>query len=97
MSDDAASSGKSLGRSSAVMAAGTAVSRLLGFVRNWLLVGAVGATGMAANTFDLANKLPNMAFAIIACSSSFVRPKMSCSGKKNVTPNARPRAMIVTL
>ena len=66
MSDDAASSGKSLGRSSAVMAAGTAVSRLLGFVRNWLLVGAVGATGMAANTFDLANKLPNMAFAIIA-------------------------------
>jgi putative peptidoglycan lipid II flippase len=66
MSDEAASGGKSLGRSSAVMAAGTAVSRLLGFVRNWLLVGAVGATGMAANTFDLANKLPNMAFAIIA-------------------------------
>ena len=66
MSDDATTHGKGLGRSSAIMAAGTAVSRLLGFVRNWLLVGAVGATGMAANTFDLANKLPNMVFAIIA-------------------------------
>lgn len=65
MSDDTATGG-GLGRSSAVMAAGTAVSRLLGFVRNALLVGAIGATGMAANTFDLANKLPNMAFAIIA-------------------------------
>ena len=58
--------GTRLGRSSAIMAAGTAVSRVLGFVRNALLVGAIGATGMAANTFDLANKLPNMVFAVIA-------------------------------
>ena len=56
----------SLGRSSTIMALGTAVSRGLGFVRNILLVGAIGATGMAADTFDVANKLPNMLFAILA-------------------------------
>ncbi|WP_248616827.1 murein biosynthesis integral membrane protein MurJ [Paraoerskovia marina] len=58
--------GSSLGRSSAVMAAGTAVSRGLGLVRNMLLVGAVGATGLAADAFDVANKIPNIFFAILA-------------------------------
>lgn len=60
------SSNASLGRSSAVMAAGTAVSRGLGLVRNILLVGAVGATGLAADAFDVANKIPNILFAILA-------------------------------
>lgn len=55
-----------LGRSSAVMAAGTAVSRGLGLVRNVLLVTAIGTTGLAADAFDVANKIPNVLFAILA-------------------------------
>jgi putative peptidoglycan lipid II flippase len=55
-----------LGRSAAVMAAGTAVSRLLGIVRTAMLVAAVGSTGLAANSFDLANKLPNIAVMLLA-------------------------------
>lgn len=56
----------SLGRSSLLMASGTTVSRLLGFVRNILLVSAIGATGLAADVFDVANKIPNTLFAILA-------------------------------
>lgn len=50
------------------MASGTAVSRVLGLVRNMLLVAAigVGANSAGANAFDIANKLPNAFFAIIA-------------------------------
>ncbi|WP_298458961.1 murein biosynthesis integral membrane protein MurJ [uncultured Cellulomonas sp.] len=55
-----------LGRSAAVMAAGTAVSRVLGIVRGAMLVAAVGTTGLAANSFDLANKLPNIAVMLLA-------------------------------
>ncbi|BDZ42051.1 hypothetical protein GCM10025865_13500 [Paraoerskovia sediminicola] len=57
---------RSLRSSSMIMAAGTAVSRVLGLVRNMLLVAAVGVTGLAADTFDVANKIPNFLFAIIA-------------------------------
>ncbi len=55
-----------LGRSTAIMAAGTAVSRLLGIVRGAMLVAAVGSTGLAADSFDLANKLPNIAVMLLA-------------------------------
>lgn len=65
MSTTDTSSGDSLGRSSLVMAAGTAASRGLGFVRNILLVGAIGATGVAADTFDVANKIPSMIHAVV--------------------------------
>lgn len=62
----AASSGTSAGRGSVIMAAGTLVSRALGMVRNVLLVAAVGATGPIANAFDIANKLPNVLYALLA-------------------------------
>ncbi|MFI2487253.1 murein biosynthesis integral membrane protein MurJ [Promicromonospora kroppenstedtii] len=62
----AASSSSSLGRNSIVMAAGTAASRLGGLVRNLMLVAAIGATGTVADAFDVANKLPNVLFAILA-------------------------------
>ncbi|GAA2245053.1 hypothetical protein GCM10010413_55750 [Promicromonospora sukumoe] len=62
----AASSASSLGRNSVVMAAGTAASRLGGLVRNLMLVAAIGATGTVADAFDVANKLPNVLFAILA-------------------------------
>ncbi|WP_242636275.1 murein biosynthesis integral membrane protein MurJ [Myceligenerans salitolerans] len=48
------------------MAAGTAVSRLGGLVRNMLMVAIIGSTGLVADAFDVANKLPNVLFAILA-------------------------------
>ncbi len=53
-------------RSSAVMAAGTAVSRVLGFGRTIVLIAALGATTTAANTFDVANKIPNVLYMLLA-------------------------------
>lgn len=56
----------SLRRSSAIMASGTATSRVLGLVRNMLLVAAIGLNADAANAYDAANRLPNAFFAILA-------------------------------
>src|SRR5665647_2653703 len=55
-----------LGRHASTMAAGTAVSRVLGVVRTWMLIAAVGINVGAANAFDVANRAPNFLFAIIA-------------------------------
>ncbi|GAA2736805.1 hypothetical protein GCM10009867_22200 [Pedococcus aerophilus] len=55
----------SLARSSAVMAAGTIVSRLLGFARASLLASALGI-GIAADTFQVANTLPNQFYLLLA-------------------------------
>ncbi len=57
---------QSMGKSSLLMASGTAVSRVLGLVRNVMLVAVLGATGAVADAFDIANKIPNILFAIIA-------------------------------
>ena len=51
--------------SSAVMAAGTTVSRLSGFVRSALLVAALG-NGLHAELFNLANTVPNMLYILLA-------------------------------
>ncbi|WP_062137768.1 murein biosynthesis integral membrane protein MurJ [Demequina aestuarii] len=56
----------SLRRSSAIMASGTATSRVLGLVRSMLLVAAIGLNADAANAYDAANRLPNAFFAILA-------------------------------
>lgn len=53
-----------IGRASAVMAAGTLVSRALGFLRTILL--GVVIYGLAGNVFDTANKLPNMIYLLLA-------------------------------
>jgi hypothetical protein len=63
---DAVVDSASLGKHTSLMAAGTAASRLLGFVRNIVLVAAIGASGDVANAFDVANKLPNILFTILA-------------------------------
>jgi len=55
----------SLARSSAVMALGTVASRLLGFVRTSTLTAVVGI-GLAADTFDVANTLPNQFYLLLA-------------------------------
>ncbi|MGN8244333.1 murein biosynthesis integral membrane protein MurJ [Cellulomonas soli] len=61
-----ATSNGALGRASAVMAAGTAVSRALGLLRGMVLVAAIGATGQAADAFAVANKLPNILYMLLA-------------------------------
>ncbi len=58
-------SGNKILASSAVMAAGTAVSRLSGFVRSALLVAALGA-GLHADVFNVANTVPNMLYILLA-------------------------------
>ncbi|WP_269142622.1 murein biosynthesis integral membrane protein MurJ [Georgenia yuyongxinii] len=58
---------RGLAGSSAVMFAGTLVSRLLGVVRSPLLIGAaIGINYGAANSFFVANKLPNIIYMLIA-------------------------------
>ena len=52
-------------RSSAVMAAGTAVSRLSGFVRSALLAAALG-NALRAEVFNIANTVPNMLYILLA-------------------------------
>ena len=51
--------------SSAVMAAGTVVSRLSGFVRSTLLVAALGVS-LHADVFTIANTIPNMLYILLA-------------------------------
>ncbi|WP_246299254.1 murein biosynthesis integral membrane protein MurJ [Microcella indica] len=58
--------GSSLRRASLMLASGTVVSRLLGFVSAVMLTQTIGALGSGANTFALANQLPNNIYAIIA-------------------------------
>ncbi len=55
-----------MGRSTALMASGTGASRLLGFARNMLLVAAIGVNAGAANAYEVANKIPNALFAVLA-------------------------------
>lgn len=50
---------------SAVMAAGTAVSRLSGYVRSVLLIAALGGL-LHADLFTIANTLPNMVYILLA-------------------------------
>ncbi len=54
-----------LARSSALMASGTLVSRVLGLVRTALLVGIVG-TGLSGDAWDTANTLPNTIYILLA-------------------------------
>jgi len=58
-------SGPSIGRSSAILASGTLVSRVLGLVSALVLAAALGQLGVG-DAFALANQLPNNIYAIIA-------------------------------
>ncbi len=55
----------SVAKSSLVMAGGTVLSRILGFVRAVLLAAMIGVTTNAADAFGVANQLPNNVYAII--------------------------------
>ncbi len=52
-------------RSAAVMAAGTVLSRLLGFVRLALIAAAIG-TALRADIFNAANTIPNSLYILLA-------------------------------
>ncbi|MBS4753177.1 murein biosynthesis integral membrane protein MurJ [Nocardioides sp. zg-ZUI104] len=56
---------RSILANTAVMAAGTVVSRLSGFVRNALLAAALGVS-LHADIFTVANTLPNMLYILLA-------------------------------
>ncbi|WP_232514507.1 murein biosynthesis integral membrane protein MurJ [Cellulomonas sp. PSBB021] len=64
MSDAPADDGR-MRRGAALMASGTAVSRLLGLLRSMVLFAAIGATGQAADAFAVANKLPNVMYMLL--------------------------------
>lgn len=53
-------------RSSAIMAAGTLVSRLLGLLRTVMLVALLGAETATGNAWNTANTLPNMIYILLA-------------------------------
>ncbi|MDR3116486.1 MAG: hypothetical protein LBT91_01410 [Bifidobacteriaceae bacterium] len=57
---------KTLARQSSILALGTLFSRITGQFRSIALVAALGATGMAANAFDIANNIPNTILVIIS-------------------------------
>ncbi|MBK5248203.1 MAG: murein biosynthesis integral membrane protein MurJ, partial [Actinomycetales bacterium] len=55
-----------LASSATLMFTGTLASRVLGLVRNALLVAAIFSIGGAADAFSVANKLPNIFYMLIA-------------------------------
>ena len=65
MAEDAGA-GDRIGRASALIASGTLISRLLGFVNVTLLAWVIGLQNPGANAFSLANNLPTNLFALIA-------------------------------
>ena len=56
----------SLRRASIVMAAGTMVSRILGFVRTYLLTVIAAGTSLTLDAFQAANTLPNVVFILLS-------------------------------
>ncbi|KQO63939.1 hypothetical protein ASF23_06655 [Curtobacterium sp. Leaf261] len=65
--DAAPAAERGLGRASALLAAGTLVSRILGFVKTFVLAAAIGQSGSAAaNAFAVSNQLPNSVYTLIA-------------------------------
>ncbi|MDQ1546279.1 MAG: putative peptidoglycan lipid flippase [Actinomycetota bacterium] len=64
--DSPPSPGSGIGRASALLASGTIVSRILGFISAVVLANTLGTQGAAANTFTIANQLPNNIYALIA-------------------------------
>ena len=55
-----------IGRASMKLASGTVVSRILGFISAIILARTLGIVGAGADTFALANQLPNNVYALIA-------------------------------
>lgn len=63
--EDADPARSGLGRSSSVMAAGTALSRVTGFARSVVILAALGQT-LSGDAFTLANTIPNNLYILVA-------------------------------
>jgi putative peptidoglycan lipid II flippase len=72
LEDPLAGSQPSLARSTAAMSAGTILSRLTGFVRQWSMAVALGVTLTSkgaipiASAFNISNNIPNMVYELVA-------------------------------
>ena len=66
MSNQATSGGDNIGRAGVLLASGTIVSRILGFVGAILLARTLGTIGSGADAFALANQIPNNVYALVA-------------------------------
>jgi putative peptidoglycan lipid II flippase len=66
LADPPAIPGTGIGRAGALLASGTIVSRVLGFISSVVLANTLGVTTASGNTFSIANQLPNNVYAIIA-------------------------------
>lgn len=53
-----------VGRTSLLMSAGTLLSRILGFVKMWLLVATIGQYTQGGNAFAQGNQLPNYLYSL---------------------------------
>jgi len=84
--------------SSAVMAAGTVVSRLSGFVRSALLIAALGA-GLHGELFNVANTVPNMLYILLAGGvfNAVLVPQLVRAMKNDVDGGAAYTDRVVTL
>ncbi len=84
--------------SSAVMAAGTTVSRLSGFVRGALLVAALGS-GLHAELFNVANTVPNMLYILLAGGvfNAVLVPQLVRSMKNDADAGEAYTSRVVTL
>ena len=59
-------SNSGIGKASMKLASGTVVSRILGFISAIILARTLGIVGSGADTFALANQLPNNIYALVA-------------------------------
>ncbi len=84
--------------SSAVMAAGTVVSRLSGFVRTGLLIAALG-NGLRGDVFNVANTIPNMLYILLAGGifNAVLVPQLVRAGKNDPDAGAAYTDRIITL
>ena len=55
-----------VGRASAILASGTLVSRLLGFLKVIVFAHIIGQIGNVPDAFTVANQLPNTVYTIVA-------------------------------
>ena len=84
--------------SSAVMAAGTVVSRLSGFARTGLLIAALG-NGLRGDVFNVANTIPNMLYILLAGGifNAVLVPQLVRAGKNDPDGGAAYTDRIITL
>jgi putative peptidoglycan lipid II flippase len=89
---------QSVARNSAVMAAGSIVSRITGFVRTAAIGAAIGA-GVVANDYNLAIALPNMVFELLVGGvlSSVIVPVLVRTRKRDADGGAAYTQRLLTL